>query len=63
MGTTRKKRIRIISGPHKSPNKVRTAFREINFHWNDVNEGQRRYVYVVEDPDIQFVADTHVKEV
>ena len=64
MGTTQRKRIKIVKGPHAG--RTMDADREINFHWAeaDLPEGQsRRYVYVVEDPDIQFITDEYVREV
>lgn len=64
MGTTQHKYIRITKGPHKG--KEMKADREINFHWaeDDLPPGKnRRYIYVVENPDIQFLNDDYVKEI
>jgi len=64
MGTTRRKRIKIIEGPHSG--KTMKADREINFHWkeSELPRGQkRRYVYVVEDADIQFISGSKVEEI
>lgn len=64
MGTTERKRIKIIEGPHAG--KTMKADREINFHWkeSDLPPGKNRmYIYVVEDPEIQFISETKVEEI